>query len=52
VPALLLTAPGSRTALWDRAVGDTGLVVAVLYAAAYLLLRRANGSRTKAAGAG
>lgn len=52
VPALLLTAPGSRAALWDLAVGDTGLAVAVLYAGAYLLLRRANGWRPKGAGAG
>ena len=39
VPVLLLTAPGSRSEFWDSVAGDTGLCIAVLYSAAYLVLR-------------
>lgn len=39
VPVLLLTAPGSRSDLWDMVAGDTGLSIAVLYASAYLISR-------------
>ncbi len=39
VPVLILTQPGARAKLWDEIAGDTGLIVAVLYACAYLLLR-------------
>lgn len=39
VPVLLLTAPGSRSKLWDMVAGDTGLYIAVLYAVAYLVFR-------------
>lgn len=39
VPVLLLTAPGSRSDLWDMVTGDTGLSIAVLYASAYLVFR-------------
>lgn len=37
VPVLLLTAPGSRSYLWDILAGDMGLCIAVLYAVAYLV---------------
>ena len=33
VPALLLTAAGTKAAWWDLAAGDTGLLVALLYPA-------------------
>lgn len=39
VPVLLLTAPGSRSDLWDMVTGDTGLSIAVLYASTYLIFR-------------
>lgn len=38
VPVLILTMPGGRAKLWDQIVGDTGLIVAALYAGAYLVL--------------
>ena len=40
LPVLVLTAPGSRAALWDLVASDTGLCIALLYACAYLVLRR------------
>lgn len=40
LPVLLLTVPGSHSGLWDMVTGDTGLSVAVLYVAAFLVLRR------------
>jgi membrane protease YdiL (CAAX protease family) len=39
LPVLLLTAPGSRSELWDMVTGDTGLGIAVLYALAFLVFR-------------
>jgi membrane protease YdiL (CAAX protease family) len=38
VPVLLLTAPGSRSELWDLVGGDTGVCIAVLYFVAYFVL--------------
>lgn len=38
-PVLLLTVPGSYSELWDVVAGDTGLCIAVLYTAAYLIFR-------------
>lgn len=38
-PVLLLTAPGSHSGLWDMVAGDTGLCIAVLYIATYLVFR-------------
>jgi membrane protease YdiL (CAAX protease family) len=38
VPVLLLTAPGSRSELWDMVAGDTGVCIAVLYVVAYFVL--------------
>jgi membrane protease YdiL (CAAX protease family) len=40
IPVLILTAPGSRTELWDTVAGDTGLSVAALYALAYVVFRQ------------
>jgi len=37
IPVLLLTMPGSRSELWDMVAGDTGLCIAVLYIAAYIV---------------
>lgn len=42
VPVLILTTPGSRTALWDMVASDTGLGIAALYACAYLVVRPAS----------
>ncbi|TWT22406.1 CPBP family intramembrane metalloprotease [Luteimonas marina] len=36
-PVLLLTVPGSHSDLWDIVAGDTGLCIAVLYLATYLV---------------
>ena len=51
VPALILTARGSRSALWDTVGGDTGLSVAALYAGAYFALlhafRRREGTKER-----
>lgn len=38
-PVLLLTVPGSHSKLWDIVAGDTGLCIAVLYLATYLVFR-------------
>lgn len=38
-PVLLLTVAGPHSGLWDILVGDTGLCIAVLYLATYLVLR-------------
>jgi uncharacterized protein len=40
VPVLLLTVPGSRSDLWDKVAGDTGILIAVFYTGAYLVFRR------------
>lgn len=40
VPALLLTMSGSNSGRWDMMAGDTGLLVAMLYAVTYLVFRR------------
>jgi uncharacterized protein len=40
-PVLFLTAPGSRSELWDTVAGDTGFFIALLYVAAYLVFRYA-----------
>ena len=40
LPVLFLTVPGSRSGLWDTVSGDTGLSIAALYVAAYVVLRR------------
>lgn len=39
-PVLLLTVPGSHSDLWDMVAGDTGLCIAVLYIATYLVFRQ------------
>lgn len=36
-PVLLLTVPGSHSELWDMVAGDTGLCIAVLYIATYIV---------------
>jgi hypothetical protein len=36
VPALILRAHGSRSALWDLVASDAGLSVAAVYAVAYV----------------
>jgi uncharacterized protein len=36
IPALILRAPGSRSALWDVVASDAGLSVAAVYAVAYV----------------
>ncbi|HLT91162.1 MAG TPA: CPBP family intramembrane glutamic endopeptidase [Woeseiaceae bacterium] len=41
VPAMVLRSGGTRSRFWDEAAGDTGVIVAVLYACTYLVLRRA-----------
>ena len=38
-PVLLLTAAGTHSDWWDLVAGDTGLSIAVLYAAAYVIIR-------------
>ncbi|WP_202841074.1 CPBP family intramembrane glutamic endopeptidase [Luteimonas saliphila] len=38
-PVLLLTVPGSHSELWEIVVGDTGICIAVLYIATYLVFR-------------
>lgn len=40
IPALLLRSSGSRKELWDFVASDTGLTIAILYIAAYIILRR------------
>jgi hypothetical protein len=37
----VLTRPGARGEWWDVVGGDTGFLVAALYALAFLLVRRA-----------
>ncbi len=37
IPVLLLTMPGSRSELWGMVAGDTGLSIAVLYIATYIV---------------
>ncbi len=37
IPVLLLTVPGSHSELWGMVAGDTGLSIAVLYIATYIV---------------
>jgi uncharacterized protein len=52
VPALILRAPGSRSASWDVVASDAGLSVALVYAIAYLAFRRASRWRDTSVGRG
>jgi phosphotransferase system glucose/maltose/N-acetylglucosamine-specific IIC component len=40
VPAFILARPGSRSKLWDVLGGDSGMIVAMLYAMTFLFFLR------------
>ena len=46
VPSLAFTRPGARSDLWEVIGGDSGLVVAALYAVAFLFLQRLGQQRS------
>jgi uncharacterized protein len=48
VPAFLLARPGGRSGLWEILGGDSGIIVAVLYAITFLFVFGRSSSKSKA----